>query len=142
MENVIFVEGHKFKSVSVDERNKLIELIRKSGASFENTLPEEIVDYLLLNGVTVQDGEAKEQLCLRNPLSQWEFVYTILDKKVYQVKIESITFFRKSSHLKGILWDRDRGEWRDCLIPEKEIGKTVFRTEKEAKEKVEEIKHE
>ena len=140
MENVIFVEGYKFKSVSVNERNKLIELVRKSGASFENALPEEIVDYLLLNGVTVQDGEIKEQLCLKNPLSQWEFAYTILDEKVYQVKIESITFFKKSAHLKGILWDRDEKIWRDCLIPENEIGKTVFFSEKEAEEKIKEKK--
>lgn len=35
------------------DREKLIELLRKSGASFENALPEEIADYLLANGVIV-----------------------------------------------------------------------------------------
>jgi hypothetical protein len=36
------------------DRDRLIELLRKSGASFENALPEEIADYLLANGVIVQ----------------------------------------------------------------------------------------
>lgn len=35
------------------DRERLIKLLYESGASFENTLPEEIVDYLLLNGVIV-----------------------------------------------------------------------------------------
>lgn len=34
-------------------RDRLIELLKKSGASFENALPEEIADYLLANGVIV-----------------------------------------------------------------------------------------
>ena len=34
-------------------RDRLIELLRKSGASFERALPEEIADYLLANGVIV-----------------------------------------------------------------------------------------
>ena len=36
-------------------RDKLIELLRKSGASFERALPEEIADYLIANGVIVLD---------------------------------------------------------------------------------------
>lgn len=35
------------------DRDRLIELLRKSGASFENALPEEIADYLLANEVEV-----------------------------------------------------------------------------------------
>ena len=34
-------------------RDRLIELLRKSGASFEYALPEEIADHLLANGVIV-----------------------------------------------------------------------------------------
>lgn len=34
-------------------RDRLIELLRKSGASFERALPEDIADYLLANGVIV-----------------------------------------------------------------------------------------
>lgn len=34
-------------------KERLIELLRKSGASFERALPEEIADYLLANGVIV-----------------------------------------------------------------------------------------
>ena len=36
-------------------RDRLIELLRKSGASFENALPDEIADHLLENGVVVLD---------------------------------------------------------------------------------------
>jgi hypothetical protein len=32
-------------------RNRLIEILKKSGASFENALPEEIADHLLAHGV-------------------------------------------------------------------------------------------
>ena len=34
-------------------RDRLIELLNKSGASFERALPEEIADYLLAEGVIV-----------------------------------------------------------------------------------------
>lgn len=37
-------------------KERLIELLRKSGASFERALPEEIADYLLDNGVVVVDS--------------------------------------------------------------------------------------
>jgi hypothetical protein len=37
----------------MSDRERLIELLRKSGASFENALPEDIADYLLAKGVIV-----------------------------------------------------------------------------------------
>ena len=61
------------------DRDRLIELLRKSGASFENALPEEIADHLLANGVIVppckvgdeiwvidrEDGEAVDISCIQ-----------------------------------------------------------------------------
>lgn len=36
------------------QRERLVELLQKSGASFERALPEEIADYLISNGVNVE----------------------------------------------------------------------------------------
>ena len=36
------------------QRERLVELLQKSGASFERALPEEIADYLIANGVNVE----------------------------------------------------------------------------------------
>ena len=36
------------------QRERLVELLQKSGASFERALPKEIADYLIANGVTVE----------------------------------------------------------------------------------------
>jgi hypothetical protein len=37
-----------------NQRERLVELLQKSGASFERALPEEIADYLIANGVNVE----------------------------------------------------------------------------------------
>lgn len=36
-----------------NQRERLVDLLRKSGASFERALPEEIADYLMSNNVVV-----------------------------------------------------------------------------------------
>ena len=51
------------------DRDRLIELLRKSGASFENALPEEIADHLLANGVIVPPCKPIPLMKDKNPFN-------------------------------------------------------------------------
>ena len=53
------------------QRERLVELLRKSGASFERALPEEIADYLLANGVIVPTLNCGDQKSDCNIVCGW-----------------------------------------------------------------------
>lgn len=104
------------------DRDRLIELLRKSGASFENALPEEIADYLLANGVIVPPCKVgdtvyfldaicgRDDYCINNCCC---IECTHGELKVYEIDFD--------------------------LSMYKEIGKTVFLTKEKAEEKLKEL---
>jgi hypothetical protein len=56
-------------------RDRLIELLTKSGASFERALPEEIADYLLAEGVIVTPVKVGQTVyCIRYDRSRKPYV--------------------------------------------------------------------
>lgn len=100
-------------------RDRLIELLRKSGASFERALPEEIADHLLANGVIVPP------CCLNQKL------YRLLAwrNEVDECKVSSLT--QKADGTWKIRVTS--GIFRSVFeITKDEIGKTVFLTREEA----------
>ena len=96
-------------------RDRLIELIRNSGASFERALPEEIADYLLANGVIVP------------PCNVGDTVYTI---DVHAIRILERKVTKISQNEWGTIYIHCYG----IGYPHTLIGKTVFLTREEAEQ--------
>ena len=98
------------------DRERLIELLRKSGASFENALPEEIADHLLANGVIVP------------PFKFGSTIWIIRNREIYPHKIDHLVISEFGMYSTGISL-----KW--CVG---KLGKTVFLTKEEAEEKLKE----
>lgn len=107
--------------------DRLIELLRKSGASFERALPKEIADYLISNGVRVlpcacgdtvyfvsryYGGRFEIYTCVVDHISVYGHLtfLTIYDKndrgKVFGVEINNDSLFfdveKAEEYLKGL----------------------------------------
>ena len=105
----------------------MIEILKKSGASFENALPEEIADHLLAEGVIVP------------PCKVGDIVYTINRRHPKKWKVHFIGY-------------NSQGEFKMHIATEKftemlevwdyGIGKTVFLTPEEANKKLKELGNE
>jgi hypothetical protein len=93
-------------------RDRLIEILKKSGASFENALPEEIADYLLKNGVIVPPVKVGQTVyCIRYDKARKPFVKPL--------GVLSVTICGK-------------GEFTIFTTREDMLGKTVFLAREEA----------
>ena len=119
------------------QRERLVELLRKSGASFERALPEEISDYLIANNVVV------------TPCKVGDTVHSFsADFGVvlpYLVGNLNIGYMGKS----GTYWNYEA----NCHDPETDelldeidfeiddIGKTVFLSRSEAEAKLKEMQN-
>ena len=105
-------------------RDRLIELLIKSGASFERALPEEIADYLIANGVIVPSMRLG-QICFTP--CEWR-------KEVDACKVSSIMQKADGSWNIRITNFHYRSVFE--ITPDK-IGKTVFLTREEAEKALE-----
>ena len=114
---------------TMKDRDRLIELLRKSGASFENALPEEIADYLLANGVIVLPCKIGQKL-----YDATEFFNGCLYPEIYELV---------SNEMQLEITDKDNivFTYDGMYIKREEIGKTVFLTKGEAEEKLRELKN-
>lgn len=61
-------------------RDRLIEILKKSGASFENALPEEIADHLLAEGVIVP------------PCKVGGWIWYVYQNTINKAKVEEIQY--------------------------------------------------
>ena len=100
-------------------RDRLIELLRKSGASFERALPEDIADYLLANGVIVPLCKVGDS-CY--PL--WHS----RNKPIVERKISRITYSARNII---IGYYENDGQYRPPLRT-RILGEDVFLTREEA----------
>ena len=107
------------------QRERLVELLRKSGASFERALPEEIADRLLAEGVIVP------------PCKVGETVYKIFNGKIAEMRAVAIPLLISScgAHLSVTAENRREA----CISLElDDFGKTVFLTREEAEKALKE----
>ena len=109
-------------------RDRLIEILKKSGASFENALPEEIADHLIAKGVIVlpvKVGQTVFVIC-----NTVERIKLKIETCIYETKIDHISIGAKGAefHLLYRCITHPDCDW----IVEKDIGKTVFLTREEA----------
>lgn len=103
------------------ERERLIELLRKSGASFENALLEEIAYYLLANGVSVPPCKVGQKVwCISN----YPDGYT--EPMEYQITILSM-----SENYYSFAMETKDGVY-DHYCSKDKVGKWVFFTREEA----------
>ncbi len=102
-------------------RDRLIEILKKSGASFENALPEEIADYILGKGVIVPPMK----------LGQTCYMPWISRNDINECRVSSIT--QKADGTFKIRLTNLRGRYVFEIIPD-EIGKTIFLTRSEAEQ--------
>ena len=110
------------------DRDRLIELLRKSGASFENALPEEIADHLLANGVIVPPCKVGDKVYIirRNKVKECEVVFV------------GISADKKCSHF-NIVENYADGTFKQSYSMVFEvIGNTVFLTKEETEKKLKE----
>ena len=110
------------------QRERLVELLRKSGASFERALPEEIADYLIANNVVVTPMKLGQN-CF-NPCSY--------RNDVDECRVSSIT--QKVDGTFKIRLTNLRGKWV-FEITEDEIGKKVFLSREDAEAKLKEMRN-
>lgn len=81
------------------QRERLVELLKKSGASFERVLPEEIADFLLENRVIVDTGEeTKKRL-----LELFNFAKSINSERVELQKDEYIYLLEYMEKAENVL---------------------------------------
>lgn len=113
-------------------RDRLIELLQKSGASFERALPEEIADYLLDNGLIVPPCKVGDIVYAQH----WHWG-TYLKGDIMPYQITNITI---AQNKKGIWTKKYRAmeiqngktiDWQ-LNFEFDEIGDTVFLTQEEA----------
>lgn len=93
-------------------KDKLIELLRNSGASFERSLPEEIADHLLSNGVIVL------------PFPIGTTYYRIVTKRA-KVGFQYFKLIRQATL-----------NWYNIESVLSDFGKTVFLTREEAEKQL------
>lgn len=109
------------------DRDRLIELLRNSGASFENALPEEIADYLLANGVIVPPCKVRDRL------------YAIFNNKVVKgiaKALEIVIEENKISYIVGLQFFKGI-----IMFKSFSFGKNIFLTKEEAEAKLKEMKN-
>ena len=122
------------------DRDRLIELLRKSGASFENALPEEIADHLLANGVIVPPCKAGDMVYIKNRPLIISFLH--IENEVYYViqfdcdDCGDCPFYEDEVSFEG---EHDCKTMGYIQFTEKDIGKTVFLTKEEAEAKLKEL---
>ena len=105
------------------QRERLVELLRKSGASFERALPEEIADYLLANNVVVLPCKAGDIIYIIGEITG-QIVYDIIHHIMYNGK--EFCLVTES----GVL-----------VLVEQQLGKTVFLSRAEAEAKLREMQN-
>lgn len=96
-------------------RDRLIEILTKSGASFERALPEEIADHLLSEGVIVPPVKLGQTV--------W-FIRTHIGK-IVETKVDKVVL--KNG---GLYLQLSRNSFYETTC--RSIGKTVFLTREEA----------
>lgn len=112
----IFAATEKGKT---EMRDRLIEILKKSGASFENALPEEIAEYLLAEGVIVP------------PVKVGQTVYRIRGnyggERIHKGFVSQVNFYHQ---METRFWD----DGHPLSFTDDDIGKTVFLTREEAEQ--------
>lgn len=113
-------------------RDRLVELLVKSGASFERALPEEITDFLLANGVIVPPCKVGDIVYALH----WHWgTYLKGDIMPYQITNIIITQNKKGVWIKKYrAMEIQNGKTIDWQLNFEfdEIGDTVFLTREEA----------
>lgn len=88
------------------QRERLVELLKKSGASFERALPEEIADFLLENRVIVDTGEeTKKRL-----LELFNFAKSINSERVELQKDEYLYLLEYMEKAENVLNERKEND--------------------------------
>ena len=110
----------------MNDRDRMIELIIKSGASFERALPEEVADYLLANGVIVPPckvGDTVYRLAYNKDRNEYRIadLWEVVKMEIYEDEV-------------GIIDDSDN------YFTIGDVGKTVFLTKEEAEQALKERK--
>jgi hypothetical protein len=114
-------------------RDRLIEILKKSGASFENALPEEIADHLLAEGVIVPPCKVGQTVYVVNDLTHGiaEGFVSKLEYNRYTTPQEWITVNANDSMF---------GWYEKKHRIDRVFGKTVFLTREEAEKALERSK--
>ena len=108
------------------QRERLIEILRKSGASFEKALPEEIADHLLSNGVIVPPCKVGDKVYY---FSHRPFNMSLQANTIYEADVIRIVTSRFGTSL--II--QIHNKYGVTETPEmSSFGKTVFLTREEA----------
>jgi hypothetical protein len=89
------------------QRERLVELLQKSGASFERALPEEIADYLIANGVTVEIKQEEDMT--KNLLSLFCFAKSIHSERVELQEEEYLYLLEYMEKAENVLKERRNG---------------------------------
>ena len=109
-------------------RDRLIEILAKSGASFEYATPEDIADHLLAEGVIVLPCRLGKEV-----YDITEFVEQCPCPELYEFSTDDITLSR-CRETKELIFGIDGIDYTFD-----EFGKRVFLTEEEAYEKLREL---
>ena len=107
------------------QRERLVDLLRKSGASFERALPEEIADYLMSNNVVVLPCVVGQTV--------W-CIYNYEKPKEFQVAVLSMSENHYSCTIEA-----NKGVFKHYCDKDA-VGKWVFFTKEEAEAKLREMR--
>lgn len=115
-----------------DMRDRLIELLRNSGASFERALPEEIADHLIANGVILPPCKVGDKIYWagKGGTGVEEFVVTSINAVVLK-DIDGISIDLQFAKLNG------HREF-NYQFPAEWFGECVFLTKEEAEKALKE----
>jgi hypothetical protein len=112
-------------------RDRLIEILNKSGASFENALPEEIADHLLAEGVIVPKVKIGDTLYAINAARTRVHEYIVTHLEMYEcgIKIFGRPIYCRDEY--WLCWSQDLGSDECCVFLTREEAERALERSKE-----------